>query len=326
MPFPWTPPAIARTAALIAVTALASAAGTRALASHLLLPDEVLAAVEPDSPIGADLDEPGSDPAPRGGAPKPDLAAVTDAQRRTARAGWIVEHNPFCRDCRPVEVTDASAAESDPRVRATELPLALVATMEASEPAESLATIRDTERRATGLFGVGDEIRPGVVVAGVQPGLVVLREREGLRTLGFPDPKAKPAPAPAAKPAPAKRNSREIPGAREAIACTGTSCTVDRSFVEKLLANPRQLARQAKLVPAVKDGETRGFRIHRVRPGTLPKLLGLKNGDTLVAVNGTDLDSMDQAIGLYTKLRRASELSLTVERKGQVFEQHISIR
>jgi general secretion pathway protein C len=129
-------------------------------------------------------------------------------------------------------------------------------------------------------------------------------------------------------PKPPDPNSREIDGALEAISCDAefTSCTVDKAFVEALLANPAQLTKQARIVPAVRDGETKGYKFYGIRPGSLPKLLGMKNGDLLTSVNGQQLESLDQAMDLYTKLRRASHLSVTIERKGQAVQKEIDIK
>jgi general secretion pathway protein C len=93
-----------------------------------------------------------------------------------------------------------------------------------------------------------------------------------------------------------------------------------------VLANPASLAKQARVMPSVKDGETRGFKFYGIRPGSLPKLLNIKNGDLVTSVNGTELKSMDGAMSLYTKLRRASNLSITVERKGETINKEITIQ
>ena len=124
-----------------------------------------------------------------------------------------------------------------------------------------------------------------------------------------------------------KKNSREIPGAAEAINCPNeNTCTVERAFVEKLMANPALLAKQARIVPKQKDGEVLGYKLYGIRRGSLPKLLGLKNGDMVTAVNGEDLKSMDKAMALYTKLRRASNLSVSIERKGKTVNKEIQIQ
>ena len=85
-------------------------------------------------------------------------------------------------------------------------------------------------------------------------------------------------------------------------------------YASVLCTGPRRLARRST---ATDPPSTQGH---------LPNLLGLRSGDTLLAVNGSELDSMDRAMGLYVKLRRASNLSVLVERKGKVFEKQISIR
>jgi type II secretion system protein C len=171
-----------------------------------------------------------------------------------------------------------------------------------------------------------------VTVTQVARGRVVLRNGPQLEYLDIgvaPPPQSATAPAPAAAPLPeGDENSREIEGAAESISCDGemNSCTVDRAFVEKLLANPAQLAKQARIVPAVRDGETKGYKFYGIRPGSLPKLLGIKNGDLLTSVNGHQLESLDQAMDLYNKLRRASHLSVTIERKGQMVQKEIDIK
>ena len=101
---------------------------------------------------------------------------------------------------------------------------------------------------------------------------------------------------------------------------------VERAFVEQLLANPALLAKQARIVPKQKDDEVLGYKLYGIRRGSLPKLLGLKNGDMITAVNGEELKGMDKAMALYTKLRRASNLSISIERKGQTVNKEIQIQ
>ena len=98
---------------------------------------------------------------------------------------------------------------------------------------------------------------------------------------------------------------------------------VERAFVEEILANPAKFAAQApRLMPAPEGG----FKVAGVRKNSLASKLGLKNGDVLLAVNGEALGGLDDAIGLVTKLRRASNLSVTIERKGASLEKHVEIR
>ncbi|PRP94315.1 type II secretion system protein GspC [Enhygromyxa salina] len=308
-----------RAAGWLALVGLAGSSLTTAAASRLLVSEEAVVEVAA-RPAATAPDEPERPQQ----VVRPPAPSERGSSERAPSAAYIVEHNPFCPTCRPAPALQPGA-QPQLALTPTELPLILLATMESDDPADSMASIADSESRSTGVFGVNEQLRAGVVIAEIRRGRVLLRTHQGLRTLDLPDPE-QPKAKPKKKPKPVKRGSREIPGAREAINCSGHDCTVDRKFVDKLLANPAQLTRQAKLVPAVKDGDIRGFRLARLRRGTLLRLLGLHNGDTLLAVNGIKLDSMDQAVGLYTKLRRASNLNVTVERKGKVFDTHIAIR
>jgi general secretion pathway protein C len=257
--------------------------------------------------------------------------------RKEAVANMVVTGNIFCPTCAPEPEESASAAGTmsgpvRPGEIKSKLPLMLLATMESDDPEYSMATILHTDTNVLAPYSPNDTIRAGVVVTRVERGRVVFRNGAQMEyiELGAAPPPAAPTAAPSA-PVPndrRKKNSREIEGAAEAINCDAnfTSCTVERAFVEKLLANPAQLTRQARIVPAVRDGETKGYKFYGIRPGSLPKLLGMKNGDLLTSVNGHQLESLDQAMDLYNKLRRASHLSVTIERKGKQVQKEIDIK
>ncbi|MCX4242947.1 type II secretion system protein GspC [Paraliomyxa miuraensis] len=272
-------------------------------------------------------------------------SSTTSKSKDKERVGErIRKHNVFCPTCAPpaeeVPVADAGLDDSgrptgpllSPGETKSKLPLRLVTTMEAVEPEDSLATILDTEVGVAGLFGRGDLVRKGVEVVGVEQGLVHLRNNAALEYIEIgddapPPPRATtPAKDDEGKDAPPK-NDRAIEGAEEAINCPNeNTCTVDRAFVEKLMANPALLAKQARIVAKQKDDEVVGYKLYGIRRGSLPKLLGLKNGDMITAVNGEELKSMDKAMALYTKLRRASNLSVSIERKGKTINKDIQIQ
>ncbi len=264
----------------------------------------------------------------------------SSTQRKTAAADAVVAGSIFCPTCMPPAPTPEQLAAAAPTstgapVRPGEipsrLPLQLLATMESDDPAYSMATILHTDSNTLSAYSPNDTIRAGVVVQRVERGKVVMRNGAQLEYLQIGAAAPPPPPATAAakpeeeQPAP---NDREIEGAAEAISCdeSFTNCTVDKAFVEKLMANPAQLTKQARIVPSVRDGETTGYKFYGIRPGSLPKLLGLKNGDLLTSVNGHELESLDQAMDLYNKLRRASHLSVTIERKGKVMQKEIDIK
>jgi len=266
-------------------------------------------------------------------------APRNNSRGKDRAADQLRKYNLFCPTCVPVVAEGAPTVDAEGRpvgsvlspgeIRSS-LPLRLQATMEAEDPEYSLATVYDTENFAVGIYAEGDVIRPGVVVTGIDKGLLHMRNNAQLEYIelggAVPPPKAPEAKTDEKKSdTPAKPSESAIPGAEDAINCPSENlCVVERAFVEQLMANPAALAKQARIVPA-KDGEV-GFKFYGIRRGSLPKLLGLKNGDKLVAVNGEELSGIDQAMSLYTKLRRASNLSISIERKGKSINKEIQIQ
>ena len=262
----------------------------------------------------------------------------------------LVAYNVFCPTCVKVEEAPLPGGEvAAPGVQpgeiggvyqgvqpgevASTLPLRLVATMESSDPKFSWATIRDEETGGAGPFWPGDNLAPSAILVSVERRMVHLRHSGRLEyiELGVEPPKGQPKPVQDAatkkiddEPPP---SGRGIPGASDAIKCESEhSCTIDRAWLEGVLSNPAVLAKQARVMPSVKDGETRGFKFYGIRPDSLPKLLNIKNGDLITSVNGTELKSMDGAMSLYAKLRRASNLSISIERKSETITKEITIQ
>lgn len=268
-------------------------------------------------------------------------STLASAKRKTAED--VQKHNIFCPSCVPV--TETPTADAAPGVDLgrpdgiqpgevkSSLALQLLATMESTDPDFSLATIYDADAQITGAYRRGAAVRSGVVVVGVDTGLVHLRNGAQLEYLTVDDEApvgtrpAATATTPAKKDEPKKKSKYAIDGADEAINCPDeNTCVVDRAFVESLMANPAMLAKQARIVPSQRDGETQGFKFYGIRRGSLPKLLGLKNGDMLTEVNGEEIRSVDKAMSLAMKLRRASNLSVTLVRKGKPITKEIQIQ
>ncbi|TPV93384.1 MAG: hypothetical protein B7733_20780 [Myxococcales bacterium FL481] len=315
----------------------ASAVATQLGTSYVLTEPHGFVSASAEHGEDAEEDEPSTPTTSRRASSSPTISGKA-RERVVRQVGTdLLAYNVFCPKCQPAAPEDDPESDSPtapvrPGEIRSSLPLALLATMEASNERYSMATIHDTELRTISPYAVDDEVRPGVTVKSVQRGRVVLLNGRQMEYIEMgdeppPPPRTGPPVVPEQKPkTPKRKNSRAIEGAEEAINCSGENCVVDREFVEKILSNPAMLTKQARVVPAHKDGESRGFKFYGIRSGSLPKLLGLKNGDLLTSVNGNELKSMDQALGLYTKLRRASNLSVVLERKGKTITKEIEIK
>ncbi len=326
----------------------ASVVGSR----YLLDPDAAATAVateEEDAPAAAELEDDPSTPTVNVLDARASSADASQrARSRQQMALAIVGGNIFCPTCRPVIETpqpgvvgDGSAPMGEfdgstladsgvqalpPGTIRSSLPLMLVATMEADDPVYSMATIADTEKGTLAPYVMDEVIREGVRVEAVQRGRVIIMNGRQLEYISIgeepPPPPAKTVAVEEPKP-----DEESLAGASEAINCASENvCTVDKAFLEGLLANPASLTKQARVVPSLKDGEPQGFKFYGIKNGSLPKLLGLKNGDMLMEVNGQKLGSLDDAMGLYAKLRNASNLSVIIDRKGEVITKEIEIK
>jgi len=88
---------------------------------------------------------------------------------------------------------------------------------------------------------------------------------------------------------------------------------------------PRILAETA-VAPVMEEGRVVGVQITRMPEGTLLSDAGLRVGDVLTRINGTDIDGMATLIGLWPRLQSAAELRATVLRNGQPFSLTVSLR
>lgn len=96
-----------------------------------------------------------------------------------------------------------------------------------------------------------------------------------------------------------------------------TEYEVSRASLDFLLENPTNLARAARVIPQVRDGKTVGMKLFGIRPKSPFGSLGFKNGDTVTLVQGQPITSPDEALKVYSGLKDAKSVELTIERRGQ---------
>lgn len=92
-----------------------------------------------------------------------------------------------------------------------------------------------------------------------------------------------------------------------------------------LLENPSKLLDYIRISPVREGNQIQGYR---VSPGKDPSLFeeaGLQEGDLAVELNGIDLTDISQAMGLMKEFPTMTEMSLTVDRDGELNELFFSI-
>lgn len=92
---------------------------------------------------------------------------------------------------------------------------------------------------------------------------------------------------------------------------------VPRSTVDAVVADPMAIARGARIVPSMKQGQPNGFKIYAVRPMSFYAAIGLVNGDTILAINGQPLGSVAVSADLYDKLKGVDSIRIDIDRRGR---------
>jgi len=87
-----------------------------------------------------------------------------------------------------------------------------------------------------------------------------------------------------------------------------------RLRADELMTHPAGV----RLVPTIRNGEPIGFKIYAIEEGSLPALVGLRNGDTLTAIQGLPLRDTGLALDMLGRLRGGDTdiITLDGERRG----------
>lgn len=191
----------------------------------------------------------------------------------------------------------------------TSLPLELVGTIILSDPKRSVAAIKNTQDKLTESYQADDLIGEQAKVFKVEAERVYFQNIQtgALEFIAL------------------KEDKTLLPSGFAPILDAGTGIrqasedrfVIDRGALETSIANPSEILTQARAVPNIVDGKIKGFSIFSIKPGSVYEKLGIKNGDIIMRVNGTDLDSPAKALEFYGAISSASEITLDIERAGQ---------
>jgi general secretion pathway protein C len=186
----------------------------------------------------------------------------------------------------PPPVDDANAPP-------TNMPLVLTGIISAADPKSGLAII-GTSTSNSKVYPVGGRVPGNARVHAVYFDRVLLERNGTIEALLLP---------------------RKSLAGGGPIAPAGPS-SFDR--VQRALTNePGLISDVLRPQPVFQDGKLRGYRVY---PGTNAKAfaaLGLRNGDLVLAVNGTALDDASRGNEIFSSLSNSSQARVTVMRNGQ---------
>ncbi|MFQ5509121.1 MAG: type II secretion system protein GspC [Leptospirillia bacterium] len=237
--------------------------------------------------------------APETVAVTPTRKAPTDYRRINARN--IFNSTPAAAPVAAPVVTES--VEPLNVVQPLNLNVRLTGTVVGATPAQSFAFIMDVAKRTESLFRIGDKVLDEGVVAEVGRDSVRLTRGGAEQVIRLFEENKKTGPgAPIASISPASPAAEEF------------SFAIDRQEVEEALADMPRLLTQARLLPNFRAGQTDGFRIFNIVPGSLFSKIGLKNGDVLHRINEVEINDPTKFMGLFSDLKNQSHISLDLVR------------
>jgi len=182
----------------------------------------------------------------------------------------------------------------------TSLKIALIGTVTGNEQ-NAFAVIEETVKRKQGLYKIGDSVQNATVKK-------ILREKVVLR-VGTKDEIL------TMEESAASRRDRERRPSKSTG--RGSTITVNRKDIQSSLKDINKLMSQVRIRPHFKDGQSDGLSVSRIKGGSVFSKLGLRNGDVVQKINGEPINSPDEVLALYEKLKSGSRVSLEVTRKGE---------
>jgi len=191
-------------------------------------------------------------------------------------------------------------------------------------PEWSFAAIAGTNDGKTMLYREGSSVDGSRVMAVHASSVVVGGSNGTCRLLMFGEDQSSAAPGPHIRPPPseAARLDPRSAGLSDAELDEGiekisdTKFTIQRSLVDKALANQGSLMKAARVIPHEENGRVVGVKLYGIRRNSLLGRLGVRNGDMLRTINGFDMTSPDTALEAYSRLRTADTLTLAVKRQN----------
>jgi len=259
------------------------------------------------------------------------MAVWMKLDARRATDGPSTSHDPAMAPppLPPVE-RNRNGSNEDARRASRELNLRLLATTVSSTALErSRAHIQDLGRTSRYVVSEGDTL-PGygdLEVLEIRPGRVALQYGDEWIELvldpGHPwpdDPQQRPVPVTLTDVVDALsvQGADESDVEYEARLKYGVGLLYRRDLG---MRDDDALFKHGVFAPKKRDGKQIGYYASRINKGSFWDTLGVRAGDVVVAVNGIAIDGSDdirEQVGEF--IRSATDIQLTVERDGAVFE------
>lgn len=172
---------------------------------------------------------------------------------------------------------------------------------------QSYAVIEDVRKREQNLYRVGDNVQEATVKAILrtkvvltvdgQDQILAMEEIQQSRASRYVPPRPGPSESRATT-----RASRPMRAQRVSLR---------RSMIDEAIQDVSKLMTEIKIQP-----HEDGLALSSIKPNSIFRRMGLRNGDVLKSVDGQQIRSVDDALKLYESLKSADRVSVELKRRG----------
>lgn len=99
-----------------------------------------------------------------------------------------------------------------------------------------------------------------------------------------------------------------------------------RSYIEQSMTDIGSLMTQVQIQPHMENGVPSGLALSSIKPNSIFRRMGLRNGDVITGVDGNEISTVDDALKLVEGLKSSSNLSVQLNRRGRGKNIEYSIR
>jgi general secretion pathway protein C len=225
-----------------------------------------------------------------------------------SRYGAISRRNLF--NTNPDTAAKPSETINLDNLKETDLKLKLWGTV-TGKGRRAYAVIEDTKTRQQNLYRIGDTIQDATLKLILRQ-KVVLSVNDRDEVLGMEE--AGTAKRSGSSPQIARKTASPP---RLPISANPRQLTLKSDQIENALENIDQLMEQARIRPHIEDGKPSGISITGIKPNTVFRKMRLRNGDIITGVNGTSIESVEDAMRIFGDLTSAPEVQLEIKRRGR---------
>ena len=259
-------------------------------------------------------------------APAPSAPAARGARTVAAEAPAALDLPKLAQLTNlPLPSPEALEAEAKADMSAepvrTSLRLKLLGTLVSTAPGWSIGSILDLSNQRSSTVMVGDRVQNAEVLQ-IQRDRIIIANNGRREYIGAEAGEGAPVPPPVATTRPVTEPAIGA-GIR---ALDENNYEVPKSEVDRALANLNDLAMQARIVPAFKDGQAEGFKLFSIRPDSLYSKIGIVNGDVIKRINGFEMNSPEKALEVYTKLKDTNRIDIELDRNGSSLRKTYNVR